>query len=186
MSNIITRAIRRRRSALRRGDTRGAASALRVVQRLRSASLSHTVTFDGVPISRGLARVLQDARDHGVRFLLLSADRRLGVAERFGHSSQAKLYACWMARKPGCNPANPPGRSTHELRSDGVAYRGPVGRRLAYWQMGLDIDPSSDLYVWLNSHGYHVRRPYAAKSEYHHLNFVTNPRRNYHRRHRGA
>ena len=182
----IRRAISRRRSALRRGDKRGAASALRVARRLRARlerrRVRKTVAFDGVPVPRGLALVLQDARDHGVRFRLLSADRRRGVAERFGKMSQAALYACWQARRPGCNPANPPGRSTHELRSDGVAYKGPMGRSLYWWQLGLDVDGSQALLEWLLRHGYRAKRPYNDPREAHHLNFVANPRRNYRRR----
>jgi hypothetical protein len=59
---------------------------------------------------------------------------------RCGKHDQAYLYNGWVRRLPGFNPANPPGRSTHELRSDGIAYRGPLGRRLRWWQIGLDID----------------------------------------------
>lgn len=138
--------------------------------------------FDGAPVSRGLALVLQDARDDGVQFRLNSADRRLGVAERFGKSSQAALWLCWQQRRPGCNPANPPGRSTHELRSDGVAYRGPVGRRLLWWQLGLDVENAAGLVRWLNNHGYLAHRPYESRSERHHVNFRRNPRRRYLRR----
>lgn len=141
-----------------------------------------TVGFDGTPLSRGLALVLQEARDAGVQFRLVSADRRLGVAERFGKSSQAALWSCWQRRLPGCNPANPPGRSTHERRSDGVAYRGPVGRLLQWWQLGLDVDGAPALVQWLNSHGYRAHRPYESPRERHHVNFRRNPRPNYVRR----
>lgn len=53
-------------------------------------------------------------------------------------SSQVELWNGWLARLPGFNPANPPGRSTHELRNDGVAFRGWVGMRLAYYKAGID------------------------------------------------
>ena len=53
-------------------------------------------------------------------------------------SSQPELYQGFISGRPGFNPANPPGRSTHELRSDGVAFAGPPGRLLLYWQFGQD------------------------------------------------
>lgn len=144
---------------------------------------SRVLGFDGAPVNQGLAAVLQDARAHGAFFTVVSGDRRRGVAERFGKKSQAALFNCWVARVPGCNPANPPGRSTHELRSDGVAYRGPVGRKLSWWQLGLDISGATSLLATLDRLGYKVRRPYPDGREAHHLNFTANPRANYIRRH---
>lgn len=149
----------------------------------RRKSLHSTVAFDGVPVMRGLALMLGDARKHGWKGRLNSADRRKGVAERFGHQSQAALYACWLARRPGCLPANPPGRSTHELRSDGVAYRGPVGRPLFWWQMGLDVTEDQELLRVLGRLGYRARHPYNSASEAHHINLTKNPTRNLRRRH---
>ena len=186
IDRVIRRAVRRRAEALNRGDSKAAQSALRVARRYRAVRRAQhpgrTVGFDGVPVMKGLALVLQEARDAGVKFRLNSADRRKGVAERYGKLSQAALWAGWVAHKLGFNPANPPGRSTHELRSDGVAYRGPVGRPLSWWQLGLDIEGAGDLMIFLNRRGYSVRRPYRSNSERHHLNFTRNPRANYLRR----
>lgn len=155
--------------------------------RRRALRYHSVVQFDGVPVFYGIARVLHDARKAGVRFRLLSADRRKGIPERYGHLSQAALYAGWLAHRAGFNPANPAGRSTHELRSDGVAYRGPVGRPLSWWQEGLDLDGSEALREWAVKHGYSLFRPYPSGSEYHHLNFRRSPlrrwRRIHHRRH---
>lgn len=71
----------------------------------------------------------------------LRTQRAVNFARKRGAalSSQAELYYGWIAGRPGYNPANRPGQSTHERRSDGVAYRGPVGRVLRWWQCGLDI-----------------------------------------------
>ena len=79
----------------------------------------------------------------------------------------------------GIGPANPPGQSTHELRSDGVAYAGPIGRKLSWWQCGIDADDAhvSALESAARRHGWSLRRPYSAGSEYHHLNFTRKPRR---------
>lgn len=57
-----------------------------------------------------------------------------------GKHTQAELYRGWLERRPGFNPANPPGFSTHELRNDGVAYARPRGARLPWWCCGIDID----------------------------------------------
>lgn len=151
----------------------------------RRARFNQTVTFDGTPVFEGIARILRAARRQGVEFTLTSADRRKGVPERYGKLSQAALWAGWLAHKAGFNPANPPGRSTHELRSDGVAYRGPVGRPLAWWQLGLDFDDrgSEALRQWSSRHGYGLFRPYPTGSEYHHLNFRRNPARRWHQLH---
>src|SRR5574338_641730 len=101
-----------------------------------------TVVFDGTPVFRGLAHVLHEARQHGWKGTLSSADRRKGIPEQVGKKSQYQLWYGWIHRLPGYNPANSPGRSSHEIRSDGVAYRGPVGRKLKWWQLGLDISDS--------------------------------------------
>ena len=148
----------------------------------RRPRLTDTVSFDGIPPFRGLARVLADARRHGWHGKLRSSDRRRGVAERYGRRSQAALYAGWLARRPGFNPANPPGRSTHELRSDGVAYRGPVGRPLAGWQLGLDVSDADELLGVLRRLGYAAFRPYDSLNEGHHINLRRSPYRRLQRR----
>jgi hypothetical protein len=151
------------------------AYAERVVARHRPPKLTATVAFDGVPVFRGHSLMLADARAHGWHGRLNSADRRKGVPERYGKLSQAALYAGWLAHRAGFNPANPPGRSTHELRSDGVAYAGPVGRPLAWWQLGLDASNAEELREVLNRLGYRAFRPYPSGSEAHHLNLKASP-----------
>jgi hypothetical protein len=143
----------------------------------RPPRMTATIKYDGTPVFRGLARALSDARKHGWQGRLVSADRRRGVAERYGKLSQAALYAGWIAHKLGFNPANPPGRSSHELRSDGVAYRGPMGRPLHWWQLGLDVTEAAQLVRVLNRLGYRARRPYSSPSEAHHVNFRRSPYR---------
>lgn len=154
----------------------------------KAAKLNATVTFDGVPVFRGHALVLGEARKRGWTGELTSGDRREGVPERYGKLSQAKLYAAWVAystrgvipsfmhgQRP--NPANPPGRGTHELRSDGVAYRGPVGRPLAWHQLGLDATKADELRATLNRLSFKARRPYVDPREQHHSNLYRNPAR---------
>ena len=141
----------------------------------KKKKLTDTVPFGGTPTFRGLALMLADARNHGWTGMLISSDRRKGVPERYGKLSQAALYAGWIARRAGFNPANPPGRSTHELRSDGTAYRGPVGRPLLWWQLGMDCTESDQLLRVLRARGYRPFRPYSVGSERHHINLQKSP-----------
>jgi hypothetical protein len=154
----------------------------------RKVPLGRVVTFDGTPVFQGLALMLADARVHGWTGILVSADRRQGVAERYGKMSQAFLSAAWIAwhtkrillkpftRKNPPNPANTPGHSTHELRSDAIAYRGPVGRPLAWWQEGLDVTEWDELLAVLRRLGYAAFQPYSSASEAHHVNLKRTPR----------
>lgn len=136
-------------------------------------SVKSTVAFDGTPVMRGLALMLGDARRNGWKGTLQSADRREGVAERYGKKSQAQLYR--MAQAGTGSPANPPGRSTHELRSDGSAYAGPVGRQLEWYQMGMDVSDAARLKQILISLGYSAFRPYPDGRESHHVNLRSSP-----------
>lgn len=100
-----------------------------------------------------------------------------GLLNSIGLHTQAQIYQEWIdGQEP--NPANPPGRSTHECRSDGVAYPGPIGRVLEWWQCGMDVD---DAYIEATiaagaKYGWELFRPYPSGSEYHHLNFRVQPK----------
>lgn len=89
-----------------------------------------------------------------------------------GKHTQAEIYYEFThGEEP--NPANPPGRSTHECRSDGVPYPAPIGRNLAYWQCGIDVDDAhvEAFIAAAAKHGWSAFRPYSSGSEYHHVNF---------------
>lgn len=169
---LRTRLVRRQRKVLARERKVRAA-----IVKLRRPRLNETVGFDGTPCFRGLALMLEDCREHGWAGSLSSADRRPGVPEKYGKLSQLALWLGFIAGKAGFNPANPPGRSTHELRSDGVAYRGPVGRPLAWWQLGLDCTDAETLRSIAARLGYPAFRPYPDGREAHHVNLRANPRR---------
>lgn len=96
------------------------------------------------------------------------------LLEHYGKHDQAWLYAHLPA-----GTANPPGRSTHELRSDGVAYAGPIGRKLVWWQCGIDIDDAhvDAVIAAARKHGWTLFRPYGAGVEFHHVNFAHRPSR---------
>ena len=145
-----------------------------------------TIAFDGAPTFWGLAKALVRARERGWGGQLAASDRRPGVAERYGKKSQATLFACFerfqsLHRCPpecggDCNPANPPGRSSHELCSDAAAFPGPAGRALEWWELGLDLSDSDTALTILADLGYAVRRTYpSSTSEHHHLNFTASP-----------
>lgn len=145
-----------------------------------------TVGFDGAPTYWGLAKALVRAREHGWSGKLIASDRRAGVPERYGKKSQATLFACAEARKKlgrcpptcggDCNPANPPGFSSHEQRSDGSAFTGPRGRLLNWWELGLDVSDNVGALRALKALGYHVRQTYPdSPREAQHINFTADP-----------
>lgn len=105
------------------------------------------------------------------------------ILRKNAKSNQAQLYACDQARRrtgkcpcASCNPANPPKQSTHECFSDGVAYRGPRGRKLDGWQCGDDWDDSDAALAAALELGLTMVRPYADGREHHHTNFVKEPK----------
>lgn len=66
------------------------------------------------------------------------------MLKRFGKHDQSYLYWGWLRRLPGFNPANAPGFSPHECRSDGVF---PPGYR-----RGSKIPPMLVGQDWSNGH----------------------------------
>jgi len=95
------------------------------------------------------------------------------ILHHYGKHTQAELY---RELPPGT--ANPPGRSTHELRSDAVAYPGPLGRHLEWWQQGIDVNDSdvANMERAARRHGWELFQPYRAGVEFHHLNFRFRPK----------
>jgi peptidoglycan hydrolase-like protein with peptidoglycan-binding domain len=87
-------------------------------------------------------------------------------------SSQQELYNGFIQGRPGFNPANPPGYSTHELRSDGVAYNIPRGLPIPLWAFGQD---------WGNSSGANAAvRAFAAEGFTAAVTYPGNPRELHH------
>jgi len=117
-----------------------------------------------------------------VAFTAISGDRREGVAEKFGHSSQAYLFA--HQNDPGFNPANPPGTSPHEYRNGGPspvqpsfvgtpAYpRMAAGAELSPHQLGIDLASNAQASAFcheVEKVGLHFFQPYDTASELHHI-----------------
>lgn len=113
------------------------------------------------------------------------------LLQKIGKMDQGTLYQCYLDRlrtgtcpagcHGNCNPANPPGRSTHERRNDGSAYPGAVGRLLKVWERGIDvaIDRVDEFCAQARKEGWVVTRTYpGVASEAQHVNFRKKPRIN--------
>jgi hypothetical protein len=100
------------------------------------------------------------------------------ILNKYGKHSQAQLYEGYERHEAGFLPANPPGHSTHELKSDGVAYpQIGNGKDLDCWMQGFDVDDQFIPVVMsaATKHHWELFRPYPSGSEYHHLNFKVMP-----------
>jgi hypothetical protein len=126
----------------------------------------------------------------------ISSCAREAAAESFlrqlGKMSQQQLYDCFRDRKRigrcpehchgNCNPANPPGKSTHERRNDGVAYAWWIPFfKLPVWARGIDVqrDRVGAFCAEARREGFTVTLTYpGAPSEAQHVNFRKQPRIN--------
>ena len=135
--------------------------------------------IDSCPVPARLAPALRriKARSGAV---INSCDRSAEAEphlRRLGKMSQRQLYEGWIQRRPGFNPANPPGFSTHERRNDGVAYPGPRGSRLPYWAVGIDTNNTPGFIQAAKAEGYLAVVTYPGNPrEGHHVNFRREPR----------
>jgi hypothetical protein len=134
----------------------------------------------GSPVPKNIApyiALITDEAHAKVQSIYRGDDAR-SILNAHGKHSQRQLYDGWNKRRPGYAPANPPGYSTHEQKSDGVAYKTPRGRDLAWWQVGFDVNDSDvkRVIAAAKRHGWTVTQPYKSGSEYHHLNFAKQPR----------
>ena len=135
--------------------------------------------IDQCPVPRQLAPALRRIKARS-GCTINSCDRSPEAEpylRRYGKLSQRQLYEGWTQRRPGFNPANPPGFSTHERRNDGVAYPGPRGARLPYWAVGIDCSNSSALIAAARAEGFYAVLTYPSNPrESHHVNFRREPR----------
>lgn len=144
------------------------------------------------PVPKKLAPVVIECLEEA-RTGLTSCARGDDVATllaRYGKKSQRVLWDCYQRRLQighcppecggDCNPANPPGNSTHEGRNDGIAFRWwPRGWRIPWWAYGLDIfDSGVAAFIRAAARrGYTASVTYpGSRSEYHHVNFRKAPR----------
>jgi hypothetical protein len=91
-------------------------------------------------------------------------------------SSQQELWDGFQRDPAHFNPANPPGRSTHERRNDGVAFAGPAGMPLRYWQVGIDSTNSPLACQRARDRGWVATLTYpGSPREAQHINFRKEP-----------
>lgn len=99
------------------------------------------------------------------------------ILNAHGKSSQRQLWEAFQAGHG--NPANPPGFSTHEQKSDGAAYPNvPRGHDLPWWGVGFDVNDSdvSRCIAAARRYGWVLWQPYPGSSEFHHLNMRQEPK----------
>jgi len=119
---------------------------------------------------------------------------REAAAEPFlrqlGKMSQRELFNCFQARERtgrcpdschgNCNPANSPGKSTHERRNDGVAYKWWLPMfKLPVWARGIDVqrDRVAAFCKEARGEGFTVTLTYpGVASEAQHVNFRKQPK----------
>ena len=145
--------------------------------------------IDQCPVPASLAPVLLRIKEH-TGATLNSCDRSAAaepVLRKFGKKSQRELYEGFRRGLPGFNPANPPGRSTHERRNDGVAYPGPAGAPLPYWCVGMDWSDAAAVIRAARAEGFTASITYPGNPrEGHHVNFRKEPRLPFRSLRRGA
>lgn len=136
--------------------------------------------IDQCPIPRPLFPIAKKLKaDTGCTFNSIYRGTDVqGILHKHGKHSQAELYQMYLNGTGA--PANPPGYSTHELRSDGAAYPHVArGGALKWWQCGFDVNDweIKEVIAAAKKHGWDLRQPYSTSSEYHHLNFTKKPSR---------
>ena len=133
--------------------------------------------IDGCPVPASIAPyvylVLRGANMRATS--IYRGEDAKAILHRHGKSTQAEVHR----QLP--NISNPPGRSQHELRSDGAGNAGPPGRRLQEWQIGVDSGGNDSLSKArvssaARSCGWEIRHPYSRGVEGHHWCFSKRPR----------
>jgi hypothetical protein len=158
----------------------------------RDAPMTHTVSFHGVPMFRGLAFAIDHIEHHGAPVSIFSADRRDSVIrehnKQFGTNLHSQQYAIDHQGQPGWSAANPVDQTSPCLRSDGnPVYRDSRGRvipkrgKLPWYELGIDLvdkGTHEDVRRFLavaHKLGYHFVNPYSSGSEKHHVVCVLSP-----------
>lgn len=136
------------------------------------------VMIDDCPVPKELAdEIMQIKRLSGAH--LNSCDRSRDAEPflaQFGKMSQRQLFDGFQQGKPGFNPANPPGFSTHERNNDGIAYPVARGAQLESWQVGMDWDNPPAVIEAGAKLGWIVTSTYPkSPREVQHLNFRKEP-----------
>lgn len=143
------------------------------------------------PLPKKLAAVATPVLAEAGAILVSGARNQAAIAYARTHGgggaqSQEELYRCWVGKRDtgvcrctSCNPANPPGQSTHEGKNDGVAYRfWPKFKSLPWWAWGQDLTNSQGVVQIYNRHGFSAAITYPGDPrEGHHVNLRKKPSR---------
>lgn len=105
------------------------------------------------------------------------------LENKYGHHSQAQLFDATPAQRRAwgvIGTPDRPGESTHELKSDGVAFpHYPRGADLLWWMQGWDVNGAAQADDCIRAaarFGFKVFRPYTSGAEVHHLCFAEEPK----------
>lgn len=147
------------------------------------------LVVDGCPCPYDVAPyvwlVLRQARQTAASIYRGDDPAARPILHRHGKHTQRELANATPAQRAAWGvrgTPNQPGRSMHELRSDGVAKPGPVGRHLDAWEVGIDSgsDTSHDkraINAAAHHYGLETYHPYPRSSvEGHHWGFARRPR----------
>lgn len=145
------------------------------------------LVLDGCPVPRDVAPYIYlILRRAGLTAASIyrgdSAEAR-AILNRHGKHTQRQLWNASPSQRAAwgvTGTPNRPGRSMHELRSDGVAKSGPVGRALQPWEVGVDSGPNTNanrqkLHAAAAYYGLEIYFPYNFAVEYHHWGFKKKP-----------
>lgn len=139
------------------------------------------LVINGCPVPRDVAPyvylVLRRARQTASSIYRGTDPEAVAILHRHGKHTQAEIHRMLPSI------SNPPGRSEHELRSDGAARPGPVGRHLEGWQVGVDSgsnSPSNKAAIREAAahYGLSASQPYRRGVEGHHWHFTRKPKPN--------
>lgn len=146
------------------------------------------VVIDGCPVPASIGpyvkRLLDEAGIPASSIYRGSDPGATKILRRYGKHSQKQLWDASPAQRAAwgvTGTPNRPGGSMHELRSDGVAKRGPWGRRLDEWEQGVDAGPNTEanrerIRRAARRLGYQIYFPYDSVVEYHHFGFSLQPK----------
>lgn len=142
--------------------------------------MSRFTTIDGCPVPNALAAAVLEVKRRTGQSLVTcyrgDDPEALAIMHAHGKHSQGELYAAWERGEAAAygilGTPNRPGQSTHEQRSDGRAYPGPVGRKLADFECGMDWPDAAIPAVMraFTAIGAVPVHPYTTGAEYHHIN----------------
>jgi hypothetical protein len=137
------------------------------------------LVIDGCPCPRDVAPyvylVLRRAGQTAASIYRGEDPEAKAILHRHGKHTQAEIHRMYPSI------SNPSGQSMHDLHSDGVAKRGPVGRHLEEWEVGVDSgtnDPAAKARIEAAArhYGLQVYHPYSRGVEGHHWGFRVKPR----------